>query len=114
MLRVAARIFDREILILHLHAYLQPFLVEQNGHGGALSESPFPAAIAGVLFFEEPVHRPFDPFTEILREKETKFVSIRDFGRALFFFLLAFRRRRAFFVANSADTKLIFGKQGWI
>src|SRR4029077_3567939 len=114
MHRIASGIFDGEIFILHFHTYFEPFLFQQNREGGALSEPPFPATIAGIFFFEEPVHRPFDMLPEILSQQEPKFVSIGYLGRATLFFFFAGRRRGPFFVANGPDAKFVFRKQGWI
>src|SRR2546430_17376195 len=114
MHRIAPGIFDREILILHFETYLQSFVFQTNRNTGALGEPPFPAAIAGIFFFEEPVHRPFDAITEILSEQEPKFVSVRYLRRAALFFLFAGRRRGPFFMPNGPDAKLILGKQSWI
>src|SRR5256886_14085564 len=105
MHRIAPGIFDREILILHFETYLQSFVFQTNRNTGALGEPPFPAAIAGIFFFEEPVHGPFDAIAEILSQQEPKFVSIGDLGRATLFFLFAGRRWGPFFMANGPDAE---------
>src|SRR2546430_14777381 len=112
MHRIAPGIFDREILILHFETYLQSFVFQTNRNTSALGEAPFPAAIAGIFFFEEPVHRPFDAIAEILSEQEPKFVSIRYLGRAALFFLFAWRRWGPFFMANGPDATLVLRTQG--
>ena len=114
MHRIASGIFDTEIFILHFHTYFEPFLFQQNRKGRALSEPPFSAAIASILFFEEPVHGPFDAITKILRKQEPKFVGIGHLGRAALFFLFARRGWGPFFMSNSPDAKLILREQGRI
>src|SRR6266487_1849053 len=112
---IAACLFDGEILILHFYADFQTLVGQENGSHGALGEAPFAAAVAGVLFFEEPVHGPLNALAEILGEKQTKFVGIGNFGRPAFFLLFFFRWRRwTFFVSNSADTEFVFGEECWI
>src|SRR6266487_5641907 len=112
---IAACVFDGEILILHFYADFQTLVGQENGSHGALGEAPFAAAVAGVLFFEEPVHGPLNALAEILGEKQTKFVGIGNFGRPAFFLLFFFRWRRwTFFVSNSADTEFVFGEECWI
>src|SRR6266566_4392317 len=112
---IAACVFDGEILILHFYADFQSLVGQENGSHGALGEAPFAAAVAGVLFFEEPVHGPLNALAEILGEKQTKFVGIGNFGRPVFFLLFFFRWRRwTFFVSNSADTEFVFGEECWI
>src|SRR6266576_2365234 len=101
MHRIAPGIFDGEIFILHFHTYFEPFLFQQNRKGGALSEPPFPTAVAGIFLFEEPVHRPFDTLPEILSQQEPKFISIRYFGRATLLFLFAGRWWGSFLMANA-------------
>src|SRR5207248_2296545 len=78
---------------------------------GALGESPFPAAIAGIFLFEKQVRRPFKAFTEVLRQQKTKLICIWYFGRTTLFLLFSWRRRRAFFMANGADPKLVLGEK---
>ena len=114
MHRIAPRIFDREILILHFETYLQSFAFQKNRNTGALGEPPFSAAIAGIFFFEEPVHRPFDMLPEILSQQEPKFVSIRYFGRATLLFLFAGRWWGSFFMSNGPDSEFVLRKQSWI
>src|SRR5205085_8763081 len=100
VLWITARVFDGEILVLHFDADFQLLVRQQNWHAHALSESPFPAAITGILLFEEQIGRPFDAFTEILRQQETKLICIRDFGRsALFLLFFPWRRWWSFFMA---------------
>src|SRR5436190_1737450 len=115
MHRIAPRIFDGEILVLHFHTYFELFVRQQNWHTGALGESPLPAAIAGILLFEKQIHRPFDVFAEVLCQQETKLIRVWYFGRTAFF-LFFFSRGwwRSFFVANGADAKLVLGEYGWI
>src|SRR5437764_14231540 len=114
MRRVAPCVFDGKILILHFETDLKSFAFQQDRNTSTLGEPPFSAAIAGVFFFEEPVHGPFDAIAEILSEQEPKFVSIGYLGRAALFFLFAGRRWGPFFVANGPDAKLVLRKQGWI
>src|SRR6266550_7922478 len=114
MHRIASGIFDSEIFILHFHTYFEPFLFQQNRKGVALSEPPFSAAVAGVFFFEEPVHRPFDTLPEILSQQEPKFVGIRYFGRATLLFLFAGRGRGPFLMANATYSEFVLRKQSWI
>src|SRR6266496_4836833 len=90
---IAACVFDGEILILHFYADFQSLVGQENGSHGALGEAPFAAAVAGVLFFEEPVHGPFHALAEILGEEQTKFVSIGNFGGSALFLLSLSRRR---------------------
>src|SRR5207253_6922547 len=82
---------------------------------GALGEAPLAAAVAGVLFFEEPVHGPFHVLAKILGQQQTKFVGIGNLWRATFFLSSRSRRRwRCFFVTNHADTEFVFGEECWI
>src|SRR6266480_2543979 len=112
---IPARVFDGEILIFHFYADFQALVRQEDGSHGALGEAPFAAAVAGVLFFEEPVHGPLNALAEILGEEQTKFVGIGNFGRSAFFLLFFFRWRRwTFFVSNSADTEFVFGEECWV
>ena len=110
----APRIFDGEILVFHFDAYFELLVRQQNWHSGALGESPFAAAIAGIFLFEKPIHRPLDVFTEVLRQQETKLICIWYFGRTTFFLFFSRRRWRAFFMANGADAKLVLSEQSWV
>ena len=118
MQRIAACIFDGGILIFHFYADFQTLVRQENRSHGGLRETPFAAAIAGILFFEEPVHGPLDVLAEILGEKQTKFVGIGNFGRAALFLLLFFssftHRRWNFFVSNRADAEFVFCEKCWI
>src|SRR6266480_4555142 len=112
---IAACVFDGEILIFHFYADFQTLVRQENGSHGALGETPFAAAVAGVLLFEEPVHGPLKALAEILGEEQTKFVGIGNFGRATLFLLFFSRWRRwTFFVSNRADTQFVFGEECWI
>ena len=111
---IAACVFDGEILIFHFYADFQALVRQENGSHGALGEAPFAAAVAGVLFFEEPVHGPFHVLAKILGQQEPKFVGIGDLWRSTFFLLFAGRRGWTFFVSNSADTEFVFGEECWI
>ena len=118
MQRIAPCIFDGGILILHFYADFQTLVRQENRSHGGLRETPFPSAIAGILFFEEPVHGPLDVLAEILGEEQTKFVGIGNFGRASLFLLLFFssftHRRCNFFMSNRADAEFVFCEKGWI
>src|SRR5438552_263051 len=114
MHRIASRIFDGEILVFHFDAYFQLLARQENWHTGALGESPFPAAVACIFLFEETVHRPFEAFTEVLRQQETKLIRIWYFGRTAFFLFFSRRRWWSFFVANGADAKLVLGEYRWV
>src|SRR4029453_2809513 len=115
VLGIAACVFDGEILILHFQADFQALVRQENGSHDALGEAPFAAAIAGVLFFEEPVHGPLNVLAEILGEEQAKFVGIGNLGRsALFLFFFFLWWWRSFFVSNSADTEFVFGEERWI
>src|SRR6266568_4995753 len=112
---IAACVFDGEILIFHFYADFQTLVRQENRHHGALREAPFATAVAGILFFEEPVHGPLNALAKILGEEQTKFVGIWNFWRtALFLLFFSSRRRRSFFVSNPADTEFIFGEECWI
>src|SRR6266550_744813 len=111
---IAARVFDGEILIFHFYANFQTLVRQENGSHGALGEAPLAAAVAGVLFFEEPVHGPFHVLAKILGQQKPKFVGIGDLWRSTFFLLSAGRRGWNFFVSNSADTEFVFGEECWI
>src|SRR5205807_10513860 len=68
--------------------------------------------VSGVLFFKEPVHRPFDALEEILRKEQTNFVGIGNCGRAALLFLSSSPLRRwNFFMSNRADPKFVFGEK---
>src|SRR5262249_45488596 len=77
-----------------------------------LGEAPLATAVAGILFFEEPVHGPLKALEEFLGKEQTNFVRIGNFGRAVLFlfFLSSSWRRRNFFVSNRADTEFVFGE----
>src|SRR5438552_1415974 len=112
---IAACVFDGEILIFHFYADFQALVGQENGSHDALGEAPFAAAVAGVLFFEEPVHGPLKALAGILGEEQTKFVGIGNLGRsALFLLSLSRRRWRSFFMTNRADTEFVFCKECWI
>src|SRR5207249_8147502 len=87
----------------------------ENRRQGGLREPPFASTVASILFFKEPVHRPFDAFEEILSKEQTNFVGIGNFVWAalflLFFLSSSSWRRWNFFVSNGADTEFVFGEQ---
>ena len=91
-------------------------LGKRTGSHRGLRETPLAATVAGILFFEEPVHGPLDVLAEILREEQTNFVGIGNFWAARFFFFLFSSpwRRWNFFVSNSADTEFVFREESWI
>ncbi len=66
---IATCVFDGEIFIFHFYADFQTLVRQENGSHGALGEAPFAAAVAGILFFQEPVHRPFHALAKILGEE---------------------------------------------
>src|ERR1043166_1078534 len=113
--RIAACLFCGDILVFHLHTDFETLIGQQNWSHDSLGESPFAAAVAGILFFEEPVHGPLNALAEILGEEQTKLVSIGNFGRAPFFFLLlsffSSWSRWNFFVSNRADTEFVFSEE---
>src|SRR5437870_3423082 len=113
---IATCVFDGEIFIFHFYADFQALVRQKNGSHGALGKAPLAAAVAGVLFFEEPVHGPFHVLAKILGQQQAEFVGIGNFGRATFFFLSSRSRRRwrCFFVTNRADTEFVFGEECWI
>src|ERR1700730_16866748 len=83
--RIAACIFDRQIPIFHFYADFQTLVRQENRRHRSLRETPFAATVAGVLFFKEPVHRPFDMLAEILSKEQTNFVSVGKLGWAALF-----------------------------
>src|SRR5262249_30466648 len=93
----------------HFYADFQTFVRQENRHHRSLREPPFAPAVAGVLFFKEPVHRPFDTLEEILSKEQTNLVRIGNLGRPAFF-LSSSRRWWNFFVSNRADTEFVFGE----
>ena len=85
--RIAACIFDGQIPIFHFYADFQTLVRQENRSHGGLRETPFAPAVAGILFFKEPVHGPLDVLAEILSKEQTNFVGIGNLGRtALFLF----------------------------
>ena len=110
MHRIAPRIFDGEILVFHFDAYFQLLMRQQNWHRGALGESPFAAAITGIFLFEKQIRGPLNVLTEVLRQEETELICIWYLGRPILFLFFSWRRWRAFFMANSADAKLVLGE----
>src|SRR5437763_3958723 len=83
----AARIFRSDVPILHFYTDFEAFVRQKNRRHSSLREPPLAATIAGVLFFKEPVHGPFDAPEEFLGEEQTNFVGIGNLGRAAFFLL---------------------------
>src|ERR1051326_621669 len=109
---IAACVLRCDIPVFHFYSDLQILVTEQNRRYSSLGKTPFTPPVAGVLFFEEPVHGPFDAFEKILCEKQTQFIRIGNFGRtALFLFFSASRRWRNFFMSDGADAELILGEQ---
>jgi hypothetical protein len=113
--RVAASVFNGDILIFHFYADFQTLIRQENRHHRSLREAPFPSAIARIFFFEKPVHGPLDVLSEILSEEQSKFVGIWNFWRTALFFLFFFasftHRRCNFFVSNGADAEFILGEE---
>src|SRR4029077_6593352 len=84
---IAAGVFRGDILIFHFYADFQTFVRQENRDHSSLREAPLAPTVAGVLFFEEPVHGPLDVLAEILCQEQTNFVGVGNLGRsALFFF----------------------------
>src|SRR5207245_7103321 len=96
------------------YANFQTLVRQEERQQHALGKAPVAAAVAGILFFKEPVHGPFKALSEILSEEQTKFVGIRNLGRAALFLLFSSRRWRSFFMANGADAEFVLSKKGWI
>ena len=68
LLRIAARIFGGDVLILHLQADLQTLIGQQNWSHYGLGKAPFAATVASIFFFEEPVHGPLKATAKLLGE----------------------------------------------
>src|SRR5215831_6209033 len=114
MQRIAACIFDGQILIFHFQADFQTLVRQENRSHRSLREAPLAPPIAGIFFFEEPVHRPFDTSEKFLSEKQAYFVGIWNLGRTTLLLLSSSWGRRHFFMPNGADSEFVFGEDCWI
>ena len=116
--RIAARVFGRDIFIFHFYADFQTLVRQENRSHNSLREAPLATAVAGIFFFEKPVHGPFKSPGEFLSEEQTKFIGIWNLGRSAFFLLFFFsscsRGRWHFFMSNGANAEFVFREECWI
>src|SRR6202011_4740699 len=101
-----------EINVLHFDTGLQTFVRQDYGHGLALGEAPFTAAIKRVFFFKEIVTRPLDLCSEVLGQQQPDLIGIRTLRRTAF--LCPWRRGRSFFVTERADAEFVLDEDCWI
>ncbi len=97
---IAARILRRDIPIFHFYSDFRAFVRHENGCQRSLREAPLAPTVAGVLFFKEAVHGPFNALEEILGKEQTDFIGVRDLWRAALFLFSSSRRRRNFFMSK--------------
>src|SRR5262249_17861864 len=107
---IAACVLCRDVSVLHFYAKLEPLVRQENWRHRSLRKTPLSATVAGVLFFEEPVHGPLDATKKFLRQKQPNFVGIGNLWRAALFLFASAWRRWNFFVSNRADTEFVFGE----
>src|SRR5207249_8093649 len=109
---IAARVFRGDILIFHFDADFQALVRQENGSHDSLREAPLAPTVAGIFFFEKPVHGPFKSPGEFLSKKQTKFVGIGNLGWSAFFLLFSLpsfpRGRWNFFMSNGANAEFVF------
>src|SRR5205814_10257329 len=85
---IAACVFRGNILIFHFYSDFQTLVRQENWNHRSLREAPLASTVSSILFFKEPVHRPFDAIEEFLSKEQTNFVGIGNPGWAALFLLL--------------------------